>query len=103
MEIDGIPRHKQENPYKYTEVQLAKRKGDIRAMIKDYPTVPPMWVEWIYDVITNKPQEEVEKIMNEGLWANPGKFAKAPGGLLHTVELLNEDLTPILSENKIIN
>jgi hypothetical protein len=94
MEVEGVPRYQKPNPYNYTKVQLAERTSAIRAMIKDYPTVPPMWVEWIYDVITNKPKEEVEKIINEGLWEGPGKFATAPGGVLNTVEVLNEDGTP---------
>jgi len=94
MQVEGVPRYEKPNPYNYTKVQIATRTSAVRAMIKDYPTVPPMWVEWLYDVITNKPQEEVEKIINEGLWEKPSKFDKAPGGLLNTVEVFNEDFTP---------
>jgi len=113
MEVEGIPRYEKPNPYNYTKVQLAEKKSAVRAMIKDYPTVPPMWCEWLYDVITNKPKEEVEKIINEGLWETPSKFAKPLGGTFKTVEVFNEDFTPyefppkenetlaILDENKI--
>jgi len=93
METD-LPKYIPPNPYNYTKAELAKRKRDIKAMIKDFPAVSPMWVEWIYDTIENTPKEEVEKIINEGLWEGPSKFAKAPGGLLHTVEVFNEDFTP---------
>jgi hypothetical protein len=93
MEVD-LPKYQAPNPYNYTNVQLAKRKRDIKAMIKDYPTVAPMWCEWLYDVIENMPQEEVEDIINSGKWEVPGKFATAPGGVLNTVECLNEDGTP---------
>ena len=104
MEVEGVPRYTKPNPYNYTEVQLATRKSAVRAMIKDYPTVPPMWCEWLYDVIENKPKEEVERIMNEGLWEAPGKFAEAKGGILHTVEVFNEDFTPyIFPENELIS
>lgn len=89
-----LPKYEAPNPYNYTKVQLAKRKKDIKAMIRDFPTVSPMWCEWIYDVIENTPKEEVEKIINEGLWEGPSKFSKAQGGLLHTVECFNEDFTP---------
>jgi hypothetical protein len=89
-----LPKYENPNPYNYTKVQLAKRKKDIKAMIRDFPTVSPMWCEWIYDVIENTPKEEVEKIINEGLWEGPSKFSKAQGGILHTVEVFNEDFTP---------
>jgi len=102
MEVEGVPRYVAPNPYNYDKLQIATRTSAIKAMIKDYPTVPPMWVEWLYDVITNKPQEEVEKIIKEGLWEGPSKFAKAAGGTLNTVECFNEDFTPyIFPENKI--
>ena len=93
MEI--LPKHEQANPYKYTPVQLSKRKRDIKAMIRDFPTVAPMWCEWLYDVIESMPNEEQEKIINEGLWEAPSKFATAPGGTLNTVECFNEDMSPI--------
>lgn len=95
METD-LPKYKPENVYNYTSLQLAKRKRDIKAMIKDYPSVSSMWCEWLYDVIENTPKEEVDKIINEGLWEGPSKFAKAPGGVLNTVEVLNEDFTPFV-------
>jgi hypothetical protein len=93
METD-LPKYEKPNPYNYTKVQLAKRTQDIKAMIRDFPTVQPMWCEWLYDVIENTPKDEVEAIINEGRWEVPSKFAKAPGGILNTVEVLNEDFTP---------
>jgi len=90
----NLPKYQTPNPYNYTKVQLSKRKRDLKAIIADFPGVPPMWAEWIYDVIENMPQEEVEKIINEGLWEKEGKFAKAPGGLINSVEVFNEDWTP---------
>ena len=94
METD-LPKYQAPNPYNYTNVDLAKRKRDIKAMIRDFPTVSPMWVEWIYDVIENTPKDEVEAIINEGKWEVPSKlFSKAQGGVLHSVEVLNEDGTP---------
>jgi hypothetical protein len=89
----NLPKYIPENPYNYSNLEKAKRKRDIKAMIRDFPTVSPMWVEWIYDVIENMPKEEVDKIVNEGLWEGPSKFSKAQGGLIHTVECFNEDGT----------
>ena len=103
METD-LPRYTPPNPYNYTKVQIAKRRRDMKAIIRDFPTVSPMWCEWIYDIIENTPPEEVEKIINEGLWEVPSKFAKAQGGVLNTVECFNEDFTiynPLKEEQKI--
>lgn len=93
METD-LPKYIAPNPYNYTNLQIAKRKRDIKAMIRDFPTVSPMWCEWLYDVIENMPKDEVDKIVNEGQWEVPSKFSKAQGGLIHTVECFNEDFTP---------
>ena len=94
METD-LPRYQAPNPYNYTPVQLAKRTRDLKQIVRDFPTVPPLWCEWMYDVIENTPPEEVEKIINEKLWEKPSeKFSKAPGGTLNTVECFNEDWTP---------
>lgn len=90
----NLPKHEPSNPYNYTKVQYAKRTRDIKAMLRDFPTVPPMWAEWLYDVIENTPQDEVEAIINEGKWEVPSKFKEAPGGILNTVEVFNEDGTP---------
>ena len=90
------------NPYNYTKTDFAKRKRDIKAMIRDYPSVSPMWCEWLYDIIENMPKEEVEKIINEGLWEGPSKFPIAQGGVLNSVEVFNEDFTPFVpKENEI--
>jgi NADH:ubiquinone oxidoreductase subunit len=93
MEVD-LPRHQKANPYNYTKVQLAKRERDIKALLKDYPKVPPMWVEWMYDVVENMPKDEQERIINNGEWEKEGKFSKAVSGTFHNVELFNEDFTP---------
>lgn len=95
-----LPRYQKSNPYNYTEVQLSKRKRDIKAMIADYPTVNGMWCEWLYDVIENMPPEEVENIINNKLWEKPSKFSKALGGTSNAVEVLNEDGTPFIYEEK---
>lgn len=67
-EIVEIPRYEEPNPFNYTNLQLAKRRKDITSACKDFPTVPRMWVEWMYDLTENMPKEEVEKIINEKLW-----------------------------------
>jgi len=94
METD-LPKYVAPNPYNYTELQLAKRKRDIKQLIRDYPSVSPMWCEWFYDIVENTPKEEIDDIVNNKRWETPSKmFSKAQGGVLNSVEVFNEDFTP---------
>lgn len=70
---EEIPRHQPENHYNYTAVQLAERKKALIDLRRDYPDVPYAWLEMLYDWHKNTPNEEVEKIMNEGLWEGNGR------------------------------
>jgi hypothetical protein len=100
---NNLPKYEAPNPYNYSKIQMAKRKRDIKAMINDYPNVNAMWCEWLYDVIENTPPEEVEEIIKSGAWEVPSKHhSKAKGGVLHSVEVFNEDFTPFNSQ-KIIS
>ena len=89
-EIDTIPRHEPENPFKYTRKQLAERKRVLKDIRRDYPTVPVAWAEMIYDFCQNTPEEEIENIIESGLWDEPGKHSNPPGGLLKTIEITSE-------------
>lgn len=59
----------QANPHNYTELELAKREKAIKDMGRDHPTIPPKWLEWLYDIVENKPQEEIEDIINNNKWS----------------------------------
>tara|TARA_R110000796_G_scaffold16601_2_gene51730 strand:- start:5376 stop:5654 length:279 start_codon:yes stop_codon:yes gene_type:complete len=72
-DIQDIPRHQPENHYNYTAVQLAERKKALIDLQRDYPHLPYAWLEMTYDWHKNTPNEEVEKIMNEGLWEGNGR------------------------------
>ena len=49
MNVSELKRHKPENPYKYTNVELAERKKALRDMERDYPNLPFQWLEMVYD------------------------------------------------------
>ena len=68
---EALPRYQPENPYKYTNVELAKRRKALKDIQKDYPTVNAAWTQWLYDVIESMPEEEVKQIMNKNLWDTP--------------------------------
>ena len=74
-ELD-IPRHKPENHFAYTNLELAERKKALRDMEHDYSTLPYAWLEMIYDWHKHTPEQEVKTIINKGLWEGPGKFSK---------------------------
>ena len=76
-----LPRHTPDNPLEYTKVQLAHKKTAMKAMAKDYPKLDLAWIEWVYDFGQYTKPEELERIMNEGVWETPGMFAKPLGGL----------------------
>ena len=75
-EIPDAPRHVPENPFNYTKVQLAEREQAIRAMKRDYPNIPEMWLEHLWDFEFRTPKEEINAIINEGKWEVPGKFTQ---------------------------
>jgi len=69
-----IPRHEPENPYNYTNSELAIRKKALRDLEKDYPTLPYAWLEMVYDWHKNTPEAEVKQIIDSGTWEVPGKY-----------------------------
>jgi len=70
-----VPRHQPENPYNYTNLELAERKKALKDLERDYPHLPYAWLEMVYDFHKNTPEEEVTEIINSGKWEEPGKFS----------------------------
>lgn len=91
MDTSEIPRHTQTNLYNYTKVEQSQRKKALIDIERDFPLVPKLWAEWMYDVIGHMPQEEVEEIINKGLWEKPSKkYGEAPGGTIKCAEVSSE-------------
>lgn len=91
-----IPRYEEPNPLNYTNLELAKRKKSINDALKDYPNLPAKWIEWVYDLIENKPPDEVKQIINEGLWEKKLQERDLGGIIKGGVEIIE-------NENKIVN
>lgn len=90
LAIDEVlPRHVEENPFNYTNVQMAQRKKALLDMKKDYPSLPDGWLEMVYDFHEQTPKEEIETIMNQDKWKAPGMFSKSKGGTLYCAEILD--------------
>jgi len=91
-----FPRYEEPNHFNYTNLELAKRKKAINDALKDYPNLPAKWIEWVYDLIENKPADEVKKIINEGLWEKKLQERDLGGLIKGSVEIIE-------NENKIVN
>lgn len=80
--MDDIPRHEPQNHFNYTPLELAERKKAIRDAVKDYPNVPEGWIEWMYDLIKNTPEEEIKDIINNKKWETEPKKRDKPGTIV---------------------
>lgn len=66
MEIpEGLERHVQSNPFKYSEDQLKEREKFVEENTIAHPKLPELWSQWLYDWIANKTDEEREQMMCE--------------------------------------
>jgi len=62
MDISGIPKYKPENPFKYSEDDLAEKALAVEKMKIIYPTVPSYYAEMVYDLCKNTDQAKIEEI-----------------------------------------
>jgi hypothetical protein len=62
MEVKDIPRHKADNPFNYTEDDLAEKALALEKMKTIYPTVPLYYAELVYDLCKNTDKSKIEEI-----------------------------------------
>ena len=86
IQPEDIPRATRPNPWNYNNLELAKKDKAVKDAIKDYPNIPEKWIDWMYDIVEHKSKEEIEKIINEGLWEKPIK-TRDTGGVLQNMEI----------------
>ena len=75
MDIDDIPRKQHENPYNYTDDELAEKQLALKTMKDLYPDVSTYYAEMVYDMVKNKTQEEIDEI-KEKVEKIPFKYSK---------------------------
>ena len=75
MEVPGFERKKHENPFNYTDDELAEKQLALKTMKELWPDVPTYYAELVYDMCKNKTQEEIDKI-KEKVENEPFKYAK---------------------------
>ena len=97
MEVEGLERKKQDNPYNYTEDQLAEKKLALHNMKIIYPDVNEFYAEVIYDMCKNTDEAKIEllkqKILNE-----PFKYKERYKTLQEELDLIVNDtiINPIV-------
>jgi hypothetical protein len=65
LAVPGLERKKHENPFNYTNSQLADKDLALKRLKDYYPDVPTFYAELVYDLCTNSPQEKLEEIMKK--------------------------------------
>ena len=65
LAVPGLERKKHENPFKYTDSQLAEKDLALKKLKEYYPTVPTFYAELVYDLCINTEQEKLEEIMKK--------------------------------------
>jgi anti-sigma28 factor (negative regulator of flagellin synthesis) len=62
MNVKDIPRHKTENPFNYTDDELAEKALALEKMKTIYKDVPLYYAELVYDLCKNTDQAKIEEI-----------------------------------------
>jgi glycine betaine/choline ABC-type transport system substrate-binding protein len=73
LAVPGLEKKKHENPYNYTEAQLADKDLALRKLKDYYPTVPTYYAELVYDMCVNTEKEKLEEIMKK-IDSEPSKY-----------------------------
>ena len=56
--LEELPRATQSNPLGFDGVTLARREREIANIMKDYPNVPPKFIETAWDFVATSKSEE---------------------------------------------
>lgn len=75
MEIEGLERKKADNPFNYTEDELAEKQLALKKMKELWPEVPTYYAEIVYDMCKNESQEKIDEI-KEKVEKVPFKYSK---------------------------
>ena len=68
------------NPYNYSKLQLEKRENEIEKFMKEYPKESRTHIEWVVDLIHQRPIEETRRMINSGELDKPTHKYGSPNG-----------------------
>ena len=75
LEVKDIPRHKEDNPFNYTDEEKDAKRLALKTMRELYPDVNEYYAELVYDMVMNKTQEEID-VIKEKVEKVPFKYAE---------------------------
>jgi len=90
LAIKGYERRKHENPYNYTEAQLADKDLALKKLKEYYPNVPTYYAELVYDMCVNTEQEKLEELMKK-VDTEPSKYTIPEVLVSNTLEIVDAD------------
>ena len=73
MDVKGIPRHKSENHFNYTDEELAEKQLALEKMKVIYKDVPMYYAEMVYDLCKNTDQAKID-IIKARIESTPFKY-----------------------------
>lgn len=73
MDISGIPRHKAENHFRYSDEELAEKALALEKMKTIYKDVPLYYAEMVYDLCKNNAQAKIDEIKKK-IESTPFKY-----------------------------
>jgi len=73
MDVKGLPRHKHDNPFNYTDDQLAEKALALEKMKTIYKDVPMYYAEMVYDMCKNNDQATID-IIKQKIESTPFKY-----------------------------
>jgi len=76
--LKEIPRYEMPNPRGYTNLELEEKAKRIKNLEKEYPNVPPYWMDMLYDYLSKKDDEELKKMINEDKHGEAAKNPRIP-------------------------
>jgi precorrin isomerase len=73
MDVKGLPRHKHDNPFNYTDDELAEKALALEKMKTIYKDVPMYYAEMVYDMCKNNDQSTID-IIKQKIENTPFKY-----------------------------
>tara|TARA_R110000772_G_scaffold1832_2_gene6209 strand:- start:1162 stop:1461 length:300 start_codon:yes stop_codon:yes gene_type:complete len=90
LAIPGYEKKKHENPYNYSESQLAEKDLALKKLREYYPTVPTFYAELAYDMCCNTDADKLAEIM-EKVDLEPSKYTIPNILVSNAMEIINAE------------
>ena len=79
--LQEIPRATRYNPLNYDELTLARRDEKVDELAKKFPKIPEKWLEYLWDSMEKRTDEEITELIKSEEWLPPVK-ERQKGGVI---------------------